>query len=62
MNGLAWKELYTAFSKFAYLARRHHFYDGWVSEMEYSIFEMCPFRKPTGLPTRKEQENETSDD
>jgi hypothetical protein len=61
MNGLAWKELYTAFSKFAYLARKQHFYDEWVQEMEYSIFEMCPFRKSADQ-IRKEQNDETSHD
>ena len=45
MNGLAWTELYNAFSKFAYVARKQHFYDQAVQEMEYSLFDMCPFPK-----------------
>ncbi len=43
MNGLAWTELYNKFAAFAYVARRHSFYVGQVQEMEYSLFEMCPF-------------------
>ena len=43
MNGLAWTELYNKFTAFAYVARRQGFYVGQVQEMEYSLFEMCPF-------------------
>ena len=43
MNGLAWTELYNKFAAFAYVARRQGFYVGQVQEMEYSLFEMCPF-------------------
>jgi hypothetical protein len=55
MNGLAWTELYNAFSKFAYLARKQKFYEAVVQEMEYSLFEMCPIRKSADQ-IRKEQE------
>ncbi len=43
MNGLAWSELYEKFAEFAYVARRQGFYNNTVQEMEYSLFEMCPF-------------------
>ncbi len=43
MNGLAWTELYNKFAAFAYVARRQGFYVGQVQDMEYSLFEMCPF-------------------
>lgn len=43
MNGLAWKELYDKFAAFAYTARRQGFYVNQIQEMEYSLFEMCPF-------------------
>lgn len=43
MNALAWKELYDKFSEFAYVARKQGFYVGWIQEMEYSLFDMCPF-------------------
>ena len=43
MNGLAWTELYNKFAAFAYAARRQGFYVKQVQEMEYSLFEMCPF-------------------
>jgi hypothetical protein len=43
MNGLAWKELYDKFSAFAYVAKRQGFYVKSVQEMEYSLFEMCPY-------------------
>lgn len=43
MNGLAWTELYDRFTQFAYVARKQGFYVGQIQEMEYSLFEMCPF-------------------
>lgn len=43
MNGLAWTELYDKFAEFAYVARKQGFYVGQVQQMEYSLFEMCPF-------------------
>lgn len=43
MNGLAWMELYDKFAAFAYTARRQGFYVNQIQEMEYSLFEMCPF-------------------
>ena len=43
MNGLAWKELYDKFAAFAYTARRQGVYVNQIQEMEYSLFEMCPF-------------------
>ena len=43
MNGLAWSELYEKFAEFAYVPRRQGFYVNQVQEMEYSLFEMCPF-------------------
>lgn len=43
MNGLAWSELYEKFVAFAYVARRQGFYVNQIQEMEYSLFEMCPF-------------------
>ena len=43
MNGLAWTELYDRFAQFAYVARKQSFYVWQVQEMEYSLFEMCPF-------------------
>ena len=43
MNGLAWTELYKKFAAFAYVARRQGFYPKQIQEMEYSLFEMCPF-------------------
>lgn len=43
MNGLEWIELYEKFAAFAYVARRKDFYVKQVQEMEYSLFEMCPF-------------------
>ena len=43
MNGLAWSELYEKFAEFAYVARRQGFYNNTIQEMEYSLFEMCPF-------------------
>jgi hypothetical protein len=61
MNGLAWTELYNAFSKFAYLARKQKFYEAVVQEMEYSLFEMCPIRKSTA-PRKERNANETGHD
>lgn len=43
MNGLAWTELYNKFAAFAYIARRQGFYVNAIQDMEYSLFEMCPF-------------------
>lgn len=43
MNGLAWTELYNKFTAFAYVARKQGFYVKAVQDMEYSLFEMCPF-------------------
>lgn len=43
MNGLAWKELYDKFAAFAYVARRQGFYTKTLQDMEYSLFEMCPY-------------------
>lgn len=47
MNGLAWTELYEKFAAFAYVARKQDFYQKQVQEMEYSLFNMCPFPKKT---------------
>lgn len=43
MNGLAWTELYDRFAQFVYVARKQGFYVDQIQEMEYSLFEMCPF-------------------
>lgn len=56
MNGLAWTELYNKFAAFAYVARQQGFYVKQVQEMEYSLFEMCPFSrnyKPNSQCKRK---------
>jgi hypothetical protein len=53
MNGLAWTELYNKFAEFAYAARRQGFYVGQVQEMEYSLFEMCPFPRSYRPNTKK---------
>ncbi len=56
MNGLAWTELYNKFAAFAYVARRQGFYVGQVQEMEYSLFEMCPYPRsyqPNGRREKK---------
>jgi hypothetical protein len=45
MNGLAWTELYNKFAAFAHVARRQGFYVNAIQDMEYSLFEMCPFPK-----------------
>ena len=52
MNGLAWTELYEKFAAFAYVARRQGFYVKKVQEMEYSLFEMCPFPRKF-IPNKK---------
>ena len=43
MNGLDWTELYEKFAAFAHVARKQGFYVKSVQDMEYSLFEMCPF-------------------
>ena len=43
MNGLDWTELYEKFAAFAHVARKQGFYLKSVQDMEYSLFEMCPF-------------------
>lgn len=58
MNGLAWTELYNAFSKFAYLARKQKFYEAVVQEMEHSLFEMCPIRKSADQIRKEQKANE----
>jgi hypothetical protein len=58
LNGLAWTELYNAFSKFAYVARKQKFYEGMVQEMEYSLFKMCPFPKTYRPNTKGAHKNE----
>ena len=58
MNGLAWTELYNKFAAFAYVARRQGFYVGQVQEMEYSLFEMCPFPKTYRPNTKGAHKNE----
>lgn len=45
MGSAHWIEFYEKFSAFADMARRCHFYDDQVQEMEYSLFEMCPLPK-----------------
>lgn len=45
MGSAHWIEFYEKFSAFADMARRCHFYDEQVQEMEYSLFEMCPLPK-----------------
>ena len=57
MNGLAWTELYNQFAAFAYVARRQGFYVGQVQEMEYSLFEMCPFPR-NYRPDRRGKKNQ----
>ena len=52
MNGLAWTELYNKFAAFAYVARRQGFYVNQIQEMEYSLFEMCPFPRNYRLDTK----------
>lgn len=54
MNGLAWTELYDRFAQFAYVARKQGFYVGQIQEMEYSLFEMCPFPR-SYRPNRREK-------
>ena len=53
MNGLAWTELHEKFAEFAYVARRQGFYVGQIQEMEYSLFEMCPFPRSYRPNTKK---------
>lgn len=45
MCSTQWIEFYEKFSTFADMARKYHFYDDQVQEMEYSLFEMCPLPK-----------------
>ena len=54
MNGLAWTELYEKFAAFAYVARKQDFYQKQVQEMEYSLFDMCPFPKNYRPNVRKD--------
>jgi hypothetical protein len=56
MNALAWRELYDKFVEFAYVARKQGFYVGQVQEMEYSLFDMCPYPRsyrPNGRRGKK---------
>ena len=55
MNGLAWTELYNKFAAFAYVARKQGFYVKAVQDMEYSLFEMCPFPRNYKPNKRGEQ-------
>lgn len=59
MNGLAWTELYNKFAAFAYVARKQGFYVKAVQDMEYSLFEMCPFPKITGQIREERGRNES---
>ena len=55
MNGLAWTELYNKFAAFAYVARKQGFYVKAVQDMEYSLFEICPFPRNYKPNKRGEQ-------
>ncbi len=39
---LEWHIFYMAFERFASMARKYHFYDSEIADMEASIFKMSP--------------------
>lgn len=45
MNSESWILFYEKFKDFAFMAKKIHFYDKTLQDMEYSLFEMCPLPK-----------------
>ena len=42
ISALEWHIFYLAFERFASMARKYHFYDSEIADMEASLMEMSP--------------------
>lgn len=57
MNSENWIILYEKFKDFSAMAKRIHFYDKTLQEMEYSLFEMCPLPAKWKSDKKPKREN-----